>query len=87
VAVAEGGNQTIVSVGVAVWVGMGVSVGGARSVVRQAARSSVVTGNAMTRERAAPIEMTLDNVISSPLPGWPERAQGLYTQKGHETIS
>jgi hypothetical protein len=37
VAVAEGGNQTIVSVGVAVCVGIGVSVGCARFTGRHAA--------------------------------------------------
>jgi hypothetical protein len=42
VAVVEGGNQTIVGVGVAVSVAGGVSEGAARSTGRQAIRTSVI---------------------------------------------
>jgi hypothetical protein len=54
VAVAEAGNQTIVSVGVAVWVVIGVSVGRGRFTGRHATASKVVArrSEATTAKRA-----------------------------------
>jgi hypothetical protein len=51
VAVAVAGNQTIVSVGVGVFVGSGVSVGVARFTGRQATRKSVIARRARAERR------------------------------------
>jgi len=57
VAVAEGGNQTIVSVGIGVSVGTGVSVGSGALNGRQAANNNVVarSGAASTTTKQSPL--------------------------------